>query len=182
MFYFSVTAAVARIVKYRDLYLQLQSARQEGESDVEWGAREQMARLSLAVQRDMEVVNTGYVTLIDPPMLGGTRQQARVANLAIDMATANSYYVSQQDLILEFEKAIGEYRRLTRGAFLNLFNPFWWLRAGISLLASLPFYLIGIAGFNQETIESSVGGRASKLLIELAMVAAAIITVYDFLR
>jgi len=140
-----------------------------------------MAYLASHAQRDLNRVDLGYFVLYDAPAIGGRGYPHEVTSLAYEPQICAQYNLNEQDMVLQFERAIGEYLRLRRHAFWNLFNPFWWIREIITVIVSLPFYLIGLAGFNQQTIESSLGGRLFKLLWGLVIIGASLATIVQFL-
>jgi hypothetical protein len=75
------------------------------------------------------------------------------------------------------DRAIGDYERLKKKTFRQSFNPFYWLWLGLEILLSIPFRLLGAAGFNARKMEQSWGGK----LVKLIEVIAALLAVLNYL-
>ena len=172
---------LGRIVEFRNLYLRWANAHTSQDSQAAWQIRKELARLATAVQRDFDRAGMGYIVLIDPPALGGRQQDVEFTFLAQDPQVTTRHNISQQDMVLHFERAVGEYLRLRRRALWNLFNPFWWIREILAGIVSIPFYVIGLAGFDQKAIESSPGGRFFKLLEGLAIIGGTVTAIVRLL-
>jgi hypothetical protein len=76
---------------------------------------------------------------------------------------------------------LGEYERQAVKAIVRTFNPLYWVGVGLEYVASLPFKLLGRAGFNQARIEGSVAGRIVKRLVEIVMFLSALLTALHYL-
>ena len=102
-----------RITQFRDLYVELLAAQQAGHSALATQCLMQLARLSSAVQRDLDRLGpVGRFILHDAPALGGTQYEAGLANLVIHGDLAAQYHVKPSQILLLLEAAIGEYERL----------------------------------------------------------------------
>ncbi len=181
MNYLQAHWSLKRIIEFRDLYVRFTKARKSKGSQTVWQLQQEMTHLAPYVQRDLSQAGMGCIVLQDAPALGGTQYDTEVALLAYQPQIAAKYNFSEQDMVLHFERAIGEYLRLRIRAFWNLFNPFWWIREILAGIVSIPFYLIGLAGFNQKTIESSLGGRLFKLLEGLVIIGGALAKIVQLL-
>lgn len=127
--------------------------------DEAWAAQQELARTSPAVQRDLVRVQCGHMTLTDAPIIGGRFQIVETTTVFIHSELARQYEMHPRDLVLVLEGAIGEYTDRVQAGFFNLFNPFWWLRVTVGLIVRIPFYVLGVAGFNQAAAEASTIGR-----------------------
>ncbi len=174
MNYLQARCSLGRIVQFRDLYVKLREARTSTDSQTVQQVSLEMARLASHVQHDFVLVDMGYMTLQDAPLVGGQEHTVELAPLVYNIELATRYNFSERDVVLLLERAIGEYLRLRSRAFWNLFNPLWWIREILAGIVSIPFYVIGLAGFDQEAIESSLVGRLLKLLAELAIIGGAV--------
>jgi len=181
MNYLQAHWSLKRIIGFRDLYVRFTKARKSKSSQTAWQLQQEMTHLAPYVQRDLNQVGYGYLTLQEAPALGGREQDAEITSLAYHPQITAKYNFSELDMVLHFDRAIGEYLRLRIRAFWNLFNPFWWIREILAGIVSIPFYLIGLAGFNQKTIESSLGGRLFKLLGGLVIIGGALATIVQLL-
>ena len=181
MNYLQVCRNLKRIIEFRDLYVRFIKAQKSGNSRTAWQVRQEMACLAPYVQRNLDQVGVGCILLQDAPAVGGRQYPTEVTLLAYQPQITAKYNLSERDMVLHFERAIGEYLRLRSRAFWNLFNPFWWIREILAGIVSLPFYLIGLAGFNQQVIEFSLGGRVFKLLAGLVIISGALATIVQFL-
>ncbi|KCZ88533.1 hypothetical protein HJA_09199 [Hyphomonas jannaschiana VP2] len=67
------------------------------------------------------------------------------------------------------EAAVGVYDRDFLSALIRTLNPLWWAWKLVGWLASLPFALIGAAGFNRAAAEGSVIGKLFKFIAEISI-------------
>lgn len=113
-----------------------------------------------------------------PPMHGGPSQRIDiVANLFnLDRFFLTPDYVF--DVVLQ---AQGVYESNHFRSFLRTFNPFWWVFRVFNWVATLPFLLLGSAGFNSEQAERSAVGRLIKVVILMLSVSATFLTVLSHL-
>ncbi len=75
------------------------------------------------------------------------------------------------------DRAIGEYERLQKRLFRQLFNPLYWL----GLIVAIPFRILAFAGFDAEKIERSLIGRLYKAVASFATLIAASLAILDYL-
>ena len=162
--------------------------------------RELLARLpaipSRAKPADRQAINTAIpavsIDLIDAGEFPSpTLRQALSAGGGVfrDVDALRNLFTAPPDFNLRLlaidsvDRALGTYQMDLRPARLRTFNPFWWLWRAIAWLSSIPFRLLGWAGFDAEAAESSVLGRVLKtgivVLGWLAAFVAAILKIFD---
>jgi hypothetical protein len=107
-----------------------------------------------------------------PPMVGGYVQNVDVF---LNVFRLDHYYMGLNEIRDLIDQAIGVYEGNEKAARHRTFNPFWYIGAALEWFGSLPFRLIGRAGFDREKAESSVAGRTVKLALELIAAAASVI-------
>jgi hypothetical protein len=121
-------------------------------------------------------IGTVY-TWSPPPVVGG---YVRDIDLFLNLFNLGQFQVGLdvvRDLLI---RAHGVYDRNRRPAFWRTINPFTYVGYLLEWIASLPFRLLGRAGFNSARVERSLFGRLFKLLIEAVVVLAALATVLEF--
>jgi hypothetical protein len=79
------------------------------------------------------------------------------------------------------DRAIGDYQRLETKLRRQSWNPFYWIRLGFFTLLSLPFRILGAAGFDARALEQSLIGRIFKAVEALVIFLAALLTVLHLL-
>ena len=72
------------------------------------------------------------------------------------------------------ESGFGVYEKDLLPSLLRTLNPFWWIFRVVSWFASLPFVLLGNAGFDRTRAEKSMLGKLTKLIVELAVFLVAL--------
>jgi len=75
--------------------------------------------------------------------------------------------IPHANLLDGLDRAIGTYRSWLRPLWRKLFNPFYWLGWGLSLIAGIPFRLLDAAGFEVAKAEGSFWGKTTKAVIAL---------------
>jgi len=70
--------------------------------------------------------------------------------------------VPLDDLIDNLDRAIGIYRSWLGPLWRQVFNPFYWVGWGLTLIAEVPFRILRTAGFNTGKIEGRSGASSQK--------------------
>lgn len=78
-------------------------------------------------------------------------------------------------------RAIGDYERLEARLRRQSWNPFYWIRLAFVTLLSLPFRILGAAGFDARAMEQSLIGRLFKAIAGLVIFLAALLQVLSLL-
>lgn len=79
------------------------------------------------------------------------------------------------------DRAIGDYERLQTKLRRQSWNPFYWIRLAFSALLSLPFRILGAAGFDARAMERSLIGRLFKAVEGLVIFVAALLQALSLL-
>lgn len=75
------------------------------------------------------------------------------------------YYIENARVVDSLDRAIGEYERLQHHLYRQMFNPVFWLSLVLAKLVSLPFQILGMAGFDSAKLQKSTGGKILKAVI-----------------
>jgi len=103
------------------------------------------------------------VTHNGAPAGGSVRQGL---NLVDDLFNLQNYDIETQALIDFINQALGVYERDFKWSFMRTVNPLFWVGKILELVSSVPFYLLGRIGFDQEELELSSLGRVVKWAIK----------------
>jgi hypothetical protein len=76
------------------------------------------------------------------------------------------FQIPHTDLLDHLDRAIGIYRSWIGPLRRKLFNPFYWIGWGLTLLAEVPFRILDAVGFNGAKAEGSILGRLTKAVIQ----------------
>lgn len=109
-----------------------------------------------------------------PPVAGGYSRYVDVVESVFNLHT---FRISAEDVFDFSNRAIGIYERGEKAAKMRVFNPLFYLGVAVEWVASLPFVLVGRAGFNRQRIESSKIGKLLKLIFEAIALGAGIVTI-----
>lgn len=138
-------------------------------------------------------------TQINLKMQGAVRSCALVGHsLTISYADPNTGFAAEINLITNLfnldrqripvskafdplDRAIGDYQRLETKLRGQSWNPFYWIRHSFFTLLSLPFKILGAAGFDARALEQSLIGRMFKAAEALVIFLAALLTVLSLL-
>lgn len=121
-------------------------------------------------------INTVY-SYSPPPMIGGYERQI---DLFLNLFNLSQFQINLEIVMDLLVRALGIYQRNHRAALLRTINPLTYLGFMLEWIASLPFRLLGRAGFNSSRAEQSLLGRTTKFLIEIVVVLASCATVLEF--
>jgi hypothetical protein len=78
-------------------------------------------------------------------------------------------------------RAIGDYERLETRLRRQSWNPLYWIRLAFLALLSLPFRILGAAGFDARAMEQSLIGRLFKAVEGFVIFLAALLQVLSLL-
>jgi hypothetical protein len=98
-----------------------------------------------------------------PPAIGGIA--ARIS-LLDNVFNLPKLMVPEVMLLDELDRAIGIYRSWLRPLWRKLFNPFYWLGWGLTLIAEVPFRILDAAGYDGTKAEGSTLGKLAKAVIQ----------------
>lgn len=112
-----------------------------------------------------------YVTHYDAPAMGG---RATSINLIENLFNLQHYDIESQSIIDVIDQALGVYERDFVKSIIRVINPIFWLGRTLEFISSIPFYLLGRIGLNQQKLEESFIGRVVKLVIKVATLLALI--------
>ena len=145
-------------------------------------ALEARAHLNLSLDEIGKIVSAAGINTVysysPPPMIGGYEQQI---DLFLNLFNLSQFQINLEIVRDLLVRALGVYQRNHRAALLRTVNPLTYLGILLEWIASLPFRLLGRAGFNASRAEHSLLGRVAKFLIEAIIVLASVATVLDFL-
>ena len=100
-----------RIVAFHNAYVRYVEARASSKAAEAQRLRMEMANSSMAVQRDLDKVGLGIITLIEAPALGGGRSFAPLVNVVLT-GLADTYNIDPGMVQVMLLQATGEYERL----------------------------------------------------------------------
>ena len=131
------------------------------------------------VQDIMQAPNIStQIAWTSPPAVGGRMQ---TVDLLYDFFSLHRYMVSPQFLIDQIDRCVGLYEQDYAKSVRRTFNPFFWIARLFEWIASVPFRFVGILGFDQSRVESSMLGRILKGILQSIVYIAAFLTVLHFL-
>lgn len=192
MNYWQARDALGRLQEFRAALLELGRASSDkaagGISSPDANrTRKRMARMSAAVQEDLERVGPARWLYTDSLFLGRKEHENPIAYLAVSASVWERFVGNEwPDVVLALDVAIGEYERIAERERRNLYNPLWWVRQAVGLLFRLPFYLLGELGYDRREAERSRGGEVWRRVFagffSLVAVLAGIVTILSGVR
>ncbi len=113
-----------------------------------------------------------------PPLIGG---YAGDMDIFANLFEFWRFRLDPRQALDVLERAIGEYQRRKQWLFLQIFNPFFWLKWLLAKVLSVPFAILGAAGFNATKIEHSLIGKMVKAVIGIVAFLASLLAVLKYL-
>jgi hypothetical protein len=130
-------------------------------NDTAENARHKMNQLVPDIVESLDLLEVArIVTWTPPPMIGGYIQNV---DLIGNVFGLTAFDIPSQSVFDCLDRGIGAYERERRTLLLKSFNPLYWLGLATTWLLSLPFKLLGAAGFDANKAENSFIGRSLKL-------------------
>lgn len=100
-------------------------------------------------------------------------------DLINDMFSLGDFHIGPQRLLDIIERAIGKYEDDRLNARLRIINPLFYIGLILEYIVSLPFWVFGKIGLDQEKIESSIPGRIVRGILYLVPVLAALLAILE---
>ena len=119
---------------------------------------------------------TTFISYSPPPAFGGISDNI---DLILNIFELYKLQISPNMLIDLVNRAIGIYERDKIRSIFGTLNPLYWLLLILDYIMSIPFYILGKVGFNQDKLEQSFWGKLIKGLLYLITVFAALLTVLE---
>jgi hypothetical protein len=85
-------------------------------------------------------------------------------NVLASIFMLNRFSISPNVLIDHLDRAIGYYEDAKPRLFLQLFNPFFWIKWLLIKVIGIPFSLLEAAGFDSGKLEQTTTGKIVKAL------------------
>lgn len=82
-------------------------------------------------------------------------------------------------LLDDLDRAIGVYRSWVGPLWRSLFNPFYWLGRGLTLIARIPFRILDAVGYDGTKAEGSKVGKFIQAVIQFGTVIGGGITALE---
>lgn len=80
--------------------------------------------------------------------------------------------ISMREPVVAVEEAIGVYEHDQKRASFRTRNPIFWILRVVEWIAELPFWFVGLFGFNQKKAEESKPGRVVKGVMQIGVFVA----------
>lgn len=145
-------------------------------------AREARARINLnmtEVVKSCALIGHSLEMIYSPaPIRGGFAGHINVITNLFNLDRQQIPVSKAFDLL---DRAIGDYERLERKLRRQSWNPFYWIRLGFLTVLSLPFRILGAAGFDARAMEQSLIGRLFKFVEGLVLFLAALLQALSLL-
>ena len=137
-------------------------------------------KINLELAHIHEIINaagiTPNLTVTPPPAIGGYIHNVDVI---LNIFNHDSLQLPPQKIIDYLDITIGKYTHNHLKSLIRTFNPFWWLKIGITQISRIPFIVLGSMGLNREKIETSLIGRIIKGSISALTTIGVILTVME---
>jgi len=109
-----------------------------------------------------------------PPAIGGL---AGEICLFSNIFNLDGFEIPFQQIVDRIDRAIGIYAKDALWSWVRIFNPLFYVSLFLEYIASIPFILLGKAGFNQRAAEQSIIGKIVKFITELVALTASLLTI-----
>lgn len=131
-----------RIVAFHNAYVRRLEARASGMPEDAHRITMEMADMSLAVQRDLDKVNQGTITLVDAPAMGGRRRPAPLVQVVLT-DLEEQYNIKPNMVQVMLRQAVSEHERLAMQPPIAVAGRH--LMRGVSFLVMLPVHGLAAA-------------------------------------
>jgi hypothetical protein len=118
------------------------------------------------------------VTVTPPPAIGGYVKHVEVLT---NYTMLDQYNIGGQTPIDFVQRAIGVYESDKFRATVRTFNPLFWCLQALRWLISIPFQIIGQAGFDREKVEGSLLGRLFKVTAGFVTLVLGLLGILNYL-
>lgn len=150
----------------------------------DWEGGEDVAKLRQQINEEMRQVGTALhfvsiTTDIDYVPSAATGGPAGRIALLDNIFNLPRLRLPLNELIDSLDRAIGIYRSWLAPLWREVFNPFYWMGWGLTLIAEIPFRILGAAGFDAPKIEGSFWGKLVKAVIQMVTALGALLGVLE---
>lgn len=113
-----------------------------------------------------------------PPAIGGLAGQV---DLLANIFELHQFRIPHTRVVDFLDRAIGNYQKRADWLFKQIFNPLFWAKWLLGKVIAVPFGLLGLAGFDADKIEESLGGKLIKAVVGFVVFLSALLAVLDYL-
>jgi len=108
-----------------------------------------------------------------------TGRESRYTDLVLNIFNLIKMHMGHRPLLDVIERTIARYENDKKSAILRTWFPIFWFTLFIDWIVSLPFEFLSKFGFQQDKLETSLGGRIFKFLFSLIVYVEAFLNVLE---
>jgi len=171
MNYFEITKRLAALSKFLALYNQYTSFTNRVENPAAQELLKEMKPLVPLTIESLRLVRVGTIVTHDAPARGGKSFRINVIKAIFRHSLIQHFRLDDEGPRQALEMAIVKYDTRRSRAFVQLFNPLFWLIELVAFGADIPYALLEKIGFELDDFRKTGAARAIKGILLLLIIA-----------
>lgn len=148
------------------------------ENDTARQSRQRMNLILHEVVRSFDMIGAARTVYYSPPPAFGG--YAGPLDLLANLFDLWRYRINPQTLADLIDRAIGDYQRMMRKAFWQLFNPLFWISLALTWILS-SFLRLFSRNWDVARVARSFAGRLINFIVVLATFVASVLAILDYM-
>ncbi len=165
MNYFETSKRLLTLKKFKKLYGEYISFTNRFENPAAQMLLRQMRPLVPMTIDCLKEVNVGTIVTSDAPSRGGKTYKINMIKAIFRKSLIQQFHLDEQEPLYAIEMAIVKFEMLKSRAFIQLFNPLFWVVEFISYIAEIPFIILERAGIDLVEFRKTSVAKLFKIVV-----------------
>jgi hypothetical protein len=163
--YFETSKRLSTLKKFKKLYTEYICFTNRFENPAAQILLRQMRPLVPMTIDCLKEVKVGTIVASDAPSRGGKTYKINMIKAIFRKSLIQQFNLDDQEPLYAIETAIVKFEMLKSRAFIQLFNPFFWVFEFIAYIAEIPFIVLERAGIDLAEFRKTSVAKLFKIVI-----------------
>ncbi len=169
MNYFEISKRLSTLKSFKKLYTDYISFTNRSQNPAAQIQLNKMRPLVPMTIDSLKEVRIGTIITQDAPARGGKKFKINMIKAIFRDSLIRHFNLDDNEPLYAVEAAIVKYETLQSRAFIQLFNPFFWIVEFVSYIAEIPFIILEKAGIDLVEFRKTSVARLFKILVSIGL-------------
>ncbi|MEZ5358492.1 MAG: hypothetical protein R3F48_06635 [Candidatus Zixiibacteriota bacterium] len=169
MNYFEIVKRLSTLKKFKKLYAEYISFTNRFENPAALIVLNKMRPLAPMTIDSLREVRIGTLITTDAPARGGKKYKINMIKAIFRESLIRHFNLNDQEPLCAIEAAIVKFETLKSRAFIQLFNPFFWIIEFVAYAAEIPFLILERAGIDILEFRKTAAAKFFKICIMVCL-------------
>lgn len=169
MNYFETKKRLATLKQFKKLYEEYISFTNRFDNPAAEIVLNKMRPLAPMTIDSLKKVRIGTIVTTDAPARGGKKYKINMIKAIFRESLIRHFNLDEKEPLCAIEAAVVKYETLKSRAFVQLFNPFFWVIEFVAYVAEIPFIILERAGIEILEFRKTSAAKLFKICIMVSL-------------